>query len=64
MRLNNLIEKYENIQKIISELGNSKDLNFSEQNLLDGLNKESENIKKILDNYQEIYETGYNFKAI
>jgi len=61
---NNLIEKYENIQKIISELGNSKDLNFSEQNLLDGLNKESENIKKILDNYQEIYETGYNFKAM
>lgn len=60
---NNLIEKYENIQKIISELGNSKNLNFSEQNLLDGLNKESENIKKILDNYQEIYETGYNFKA-
>jgi hypothetical protein len=58
-----LIEKYENLQKIITKLGNSKNLTRSEQNLLDGLNKESEAIKKILDENQEIYETGYKFTA-
>ena len=58
-----LIEKYENLQKIITKLGNSKNLTQSEQNLLDGLNKESEAIKKILDENQEIYETGYTFTA-
>lgn len=58
-----LIEKYENLQKIITKLGNSKNLTQSEQNLLDGLNKESEAIQKILDENQEIYETGYKFTA-
>lgn len=58
-----LIEKYENLQKIITKLGNSKNLTKSEQNLLDGLNKESEAIQKILDENQEIYETGYKFTA-
>lgn len=58
-----LIEKYENLQKIITKLGNSKNLTRSEQNLLDGLNKESEAIKEILDENQEIYETGYKFTA-
>ena len=59
----NLIEKYENLQKIVTKLGNSKNLTQSEQNLLDGLNKESKAIKKILDENQEIYETGYKFTA-
>ena len=60
-----LIEKYENLQKIITKLGNSKNLTQSEQNLLDGLNKESDAIKKILeeDGNQEVYETGYTFTA-
>ena len=58
-----LIEKYENLQKIITKLGNSKNLTQSEQNLLDGLNKESEAIQEILDEYQETYETGYKFTA-
>ena len=58
-----LIEKYENLQKVITKLGNSKNLTQSEQNLLDGLNKESEVIQKILDENQEIYETGYKFTA-
>ena len=59
----NLIEKYENIQKIITKLGSSKNLTKSEQKLLDDLNKESENIKKVLDDYQDIYETGYKYLA-
>ena len=59
-----LIEKYENLQKIITKLGNSKNLTRSEQKLLDGLNKESEAIQKILDENQEIYETGYKFTAV
>lgn len=58
-----LIEKYENLQKIIAKLGNSKNLTRSEQNLLDSLNKESEAIQKILDENQETYETGYKFTA-
>ena len=58
-----LIERYENLQKIIAKLGDSKNLTRSEQNLLDGLNKESEAIQKILDENQEIYETGYKFTA-
>lgn len=35
----NLIECYDNIQKVIGALGNKGELNESEQNLLDGLNK-------------------------
>lgn len=58
-----LIEKYENLQKIITKLGNSKNLTRSEQYLLDSLNKEREAIQKILDENQEIYETGYKFTA-
>ena len=59
----NLIEKYENIQKIITKLGSSNNLTKSEQKLLDDLNKESKNIKEILDKYQEIYETGNQYTA-
>lgn len=58
-----LIERYENLQKIVAKLGDSKNLTRSEQNLLDGLNKESEAIQKILDENQEVYETGYKFTA-
>ena len=45
-------------------MGNAKDLSYDEKNLLDKLNKEEESIKKVLDEYLSIYETGYDYKAL
>ena len=60
----NLIETYENLKNILSIMGNAKDLSYDEKNLLDKLNKEEESIKKVLDEYLSIYETGYDYKAL
>lgn len=60
----NLIETYENLKNILSIMGNAKDLSYDEKNLLDKLNKEEASIKKVLDEYLSIYETGYDYKAL
>ena len=58
-----LIEKYDNLQKVITKLGNSQNLTADEEKLLDALNKESKNIKSVLDEYQDTYLTGYKYSA-
>lgn len=58
-----MIEKYENIQKIISKLGNMTDKTHEEEVLLDLLNKEASSMEKVLDLNQETYETKKQFKA-
>lgn len=60
----NLIETYDNLKNILSVMGNAKDLSYDEKNLLDKLNKEEASIKKVLDEYLSIYETGYDYKAL
>ena len=52
-----MIERYEKIQEIISQLGNMTERTDEEELLLDLLNKESSSMKEILDIYQSTYET-------
>lgn len=58
-----IIEKYENIQDIISALGNKTDRTDEEEQLLKLLNEESDAMEKILDKYQDTYETAKKLKA-
>ena len=58
-----LIEKYDNLQKVITKLGNSQNLTADEEKLLDALNIESKNIKSVLDEYLDTYLTGYKYSA-
>ncbi len=59
----NLIETYDNLQNLLSALGNAKNLSDDEKRLLNELKKEEKAIKKVLDDYQVIYETGYKYLA-
>ena len=52
-----MIEKYENLQEIISALGNDTDRTDEEERLLELLNNEAAAMKKILDENRSIYET-------
>lgn len=58
-----LIETYDNLQEILSKFANAKDLTVSENILLEKLKKEEEALKKVLDEYQEIYNIGYSYTA-
>lgn len=58
-----LIETYDNLQEILSKFANAKDLTVSESILLENLKKEEKALKKVLDEYLEIYNIGYNYKA-
>lgn len=58
-----LIETYDNLQDILSKFANAKDLTVSENILLEKLKKEEEALKKVLDEYQEIYNIGYSYTA-
>ena len=51
-----MIEKYEKIQEIISELGNKTDRTDEEERLLKLLNKESESMQSILNIHRKTYE--------
>ena len=52
-----MIEKYENLQEIISALGNDTDRTDEEERLLELLNNEAAAMKKVLDENRSIYET-------
>lgn len=58
-----MIEKYENLQEIISALGNDIDRTDEEERLLELLNNEAAAMKKVLDENRSIYETYYEFTA-
>lgn len=59
-----MIEKYEQIQKIISELGNMTKRTDEEEYLLELLNKEASAMKKVLDVHRANYETNNQFTAL
>lgn len=61
----NLIERYENLENIISMIGNMADLTDTEKKLRDNLVNEANAIKETLEdnNYQEIFEIFYQFTA-
>lgn len=59
----NIYDEYDKINEIIVDLQNRKDLNSSEQNFLNALINTSEEIKKIIDDYGETYQTYYEYKA-
>lgn len=59
-----MIEKYEQIQKIISELGGMTKRTEEEEYLLELLNKEASAMKKILDVHRVTYETKNQFTAL
>lgn len=59
-----MIEKYEQIQKIISELGGMTKRTEEEEYLLELLNKEASAMKKILDVHRTTYETNNQLTAL
>ena len=59
-----MIEKYEQIQKIISELGGMTKRTEEEEYLLELLNKEASAMKKILDVHRVTYETKNQLTAL
>lgn len=61
---NNLIEKYKILEEIISKFGAKSTLNSDEETLLNALNSKKNEIKKILEDYQEIYDLGYENESL
>lgn len=59
----NMIERYENIQDIITEIGKKDKRTDEEELLLKLLNKESDKMEEILDVYRDTFETEKNFLA-
>lgn len=59
----NLIEQYDNLEKIIEYFGSKSELSYEENNLLNNLNKEKDKAKEILDTYKENYQTFYQYTA-
>ncbi len=61
---NNLIEQYENIEQMITEMGNRNNRTSFEELFLSSLIDEKNRIKKILDEYRDTFETYYDFKSL
>ena len=59
----NLIEQYDNLERIIEYFGSKSELSTTENDLLKKLNKEKDKAKKILDEYKDNYETYYQYTA-
>lgn len=59
----NLIEQYDNLEKIIEYFGSKSELSTAENDLLKKLNKEKDKTEKILDEYRDNYETYYQYTA-
>lgn len=59
----NLIEQYDNLERIIEYFGSKSELSTAENDLLKKLNKEKDKAEKILDEYRDNYETYYQYTA-
>lgn len=63
IKATDIYDEYEKINALIVDLQNKDKLNLGEKTLLSALETSSKNLKKIIDDYGNTYQTYYEYKA-